>query len=144
MHIGLRSTKILTRDDILVSVPNAVMANSKIVNESAPDPKFRVRNESICVVHSDADQVEKLLLAVACDNPMVANEPAPQVRFRAFGDSGLEFDLLFWIHESKDRDTVLHQVNRAILAQFNRAGILFAVPQLDILLRRQARDSASP
>jgi small-conductance mechanosensitive channel len=35
VYIGLRSTKIITRDDILVSIPNAIMANSKIVNESA-------------------------------------------------------------------------------------------------------------
>jgi MscS family membrane protein len=143
VHIGLRSTKIITRDDILVSISNAVMANSKIVNESAPDPKFRVRTRISVSYSSDADQVEKLLLEAGCENSLVADEPAPQVRFRAFGDSGLKFYLLFWVHESKDRDKALHEVNRAILAEFNRAGIVFAVPQRDIYLHQVAQQSES-
>ncbi len=144
VHIGLRSTKILTMDDILVSVPNAVIANSKIVNESAPNPSFRVKTKVSVSYNSDADKVEKLLLEAACGNPWVADKPAPQVRFRAFGDSGLEFYLLFWILESKDRDKALHEVNRAILKKFNQAGIVFAVPQIDIYMRQLARESDGP
>lgn len=136
VHIGLRSTKILTLDDIFVSVPNAVMANSKIVNESAPDPKFRVRTSVSVSYSSDADQVETLLINVARENPLVAEEPAPLVRFKAFGTWGLEFDLLFWIHQSKDKERAIHEINRAILANFNRAGVIFAVPQLDIYMHR--------
>lgn len=139
VHIGLRSTKIITRDDILVSVPNAIMANSKIVNESAPDPKFRVSTRVSVSYNSDADQVEALLLKVARENPLVTDEPGPKVRFRAFGESGLEFDLLCWIHESKQRGRALHEVNRSILAEFNRAGIVFAVPQRDIYLHPAAQ-----
>jgi MscS family membrane protein len=143
VHIGLRSTKILTLDDILISVPNAVMANSKIVNESAPDPKFRVRTSVSVSYSSDADQVEALLVKVARENALVADEPVPLVRFRAFGESGLEFDLLFWISESKDKEKAIHEVNRAILAEFNRAGIVFAVPQRDIYLHQVAQQSES-
>jgi MscS family membrane protein len=62
------------------------------------------------------------------------------VRFRAFGDSGLEFDLLFWIHEPKDRDLALHQVNCVILEEFNRAGIVFAVKQLEVFMHQPAVD----
>jgi MscS family membrane protein len=136
VHIGLRSTKILTLDDIFVSVPNAIMANSKIVNESAPDPKFRIRTSVSVSYSSDADQVEELLAKVARENALVADEPVPLVRFRAFGESGLEFDLLFWIHQSKDKEKAIHQVNRAILAEFNRAGIVFAIPQRDVFLHQ--------
>ncbi len=143
VHIGLRSTKIITRDDILISVPNAIMANSKIVNESAPDPKFRVMTRVSVSYSSDMDQVEALLLKVARENPLVTDEPSPKVRFRAFGESGLDFDLLCWIHESKQKGRALHEVNRAILAEFNRAGIVFAVPQRDIYLHPAAQQSES-
>ncbi len=141
VHIGLRSTKIITRDDILVTIPNAVMANSKIVNESAPDPKFRVRTSVSVSYSSDADQVEALLLKVARENPLVTDQPGPRVRFRAFGESGLEFDLLCWIHESRQKGRALHEVNRAILTEFNRAGIMFSVPQRDIYLHQRAQPS---
>jgi MscS family membrane protein len=144
VHIGLRSTKILTRDDILVSVPNSVMANSKIVNESAPDPKFRVKTKVSVSYSSDADQVERVLMKAGSQIPLVVDSPAPQVRLRAFGDSGLEFDFLFWINESKDRDLALHQVNRSILTEFNREGIIFAVPQREIYMHQTAEESNSP
>ncbi len=138
VHIGLRSTKILTLDDIFVSVPNAIMANSKIVNESAPDPRFRVRTSVSVSYSSDVDQVEALLEKVARENALVVEDPVPVVRFRAFGESALEFDLLFWIHESKQKERAIHEVNRAILAEFNRAGIIFTVPQRDIYVHQAA------
>jgi MscS family membrane protein len=144
VHIGLRSTKIITRDDVLVSIPNAIMANSKIVNESAPDPKFRVRTKVSVSYSSDADQVEALLIKAARENPLVTDEPAPRVRFRAFGESGLEFELLCWIHEPRQKGLALHEVNRAILAEFNRAGIIFSVPQRDIYLHPAPQQSESP
>ena len=43
-HIGLRSTRMLTRDDVEITIPNAVMGNSKITNESGgPYEKERIR-----------------------------------------------------------------------------------------------------
>lgn len=143
VHIGLRSTRILTLDDIYVSVPNAIMASSKIVNESEPNPKFRVRTSVSVSYSSDADQVEGLLIKVARENALAADEPTPLVRFKAFGTWGLEFDLLFWIYQSKDKERAIHEVNRAILSEFNRAGIVFAVPQLDIYLHQDSRQSSS-
>jgi len=141
VHIGLRSTKIITRDDVLVTIPNAVMANSKIVNESAPNPKFRVRTKVSVSYNSDADQVEALLLKAAQENPLVTDEPSPRVRFRAFGESGLEFELLCWIHEPRQKGRALHEVNRAILTEFNHAGIMFSVPQRDVYLHQPAPQS---
>jgi MscS family membrane protein len=111
------------------------------VNERAPNSSFRVRTKVSVSYNSDADEVERLLLAATQGNRLVAKEPAPQVRFRAFGDSGLEFNLLFWILQSRDRDEALHEVNRAILKSFNQAGIVFAVPQIDIYMRRPAGES---
>jgi len=143
VQIGLRSTKMITRDDILVTIPNAVMANSKIVNESAPEPRVRVRTKVSVSYNSDADQVEELLLKAARENPLVTDEPGPKVRFRAFGESGLEFELLCWIHESKHKGRALHEVNRAILTEFNRAGIDFSVAQLDVYLHQPAQQPES-
>jgi small-conductance mechanosensitive channel len=41
--IGMRSTKMKTRDDVMITLPNSVMANSKVINESAPIPRFRIK-----------------------------------------------------------------------------------------------------
>jgi small-conductance mechanosensitive channel len=100
LRVGIRSTRLLTRDDVEVTIPNAVMGNAKIVNESGgPWEKQRIRIKVSVAYGSDVDQVRSVLVAVAGENDQVCKEPEPRVRFRAFGDSGLNFELLCWIDE---------------------------------------------
>ena len=94
VDIGIRSTRIQTRDDIQIIIPNAIIASAKIINESAPQPLFRTRIKVGVAYGSDLDQVENILMKVALDSPLVVNTPEPRVRFRSFGDSALELELL--------------------------------------------------
>ncbi|MFQ5350542.1 MAG: mechanosensitive ion channel family protein, partial [Thermoanaerobaculia bacterium] len=99
-QVGLRSTRILTRDDVEVTVPNALIANDTLVNESGgPWIKQRVRVKVGVAYGSDIDQVSEVLREVAESHPDIEQDPAPRVRFRAFGDSALAFELLAWIRE---------------------------------------------
>lgn len=132
VDIGLRSTRILTRDDVLISVPNSLMVSTKIVNESAPYSRMRVRIKVSVAYSSDVDQVEELLLEVARANPLVLSEPEPRVRFRAFGDSSLNFELLCWTAYPKDKGRLVHELNGAVFKVFNKAGIVFPFPQRDV------------
>ena len=71
--IGMRSTRLLTRDNVEVTVPNAVIGNAKIVNESSgPSPKMRVRVNASVAYGSDVDQVQEILLACSRMCPMPA------------------------------------------------------------------------
>src|SRR5208283_1877604 len=63
--VGFRSTRIRTRDDILISIPNSIIANAKMINESAPDPLSRIRVKVGVAYGSDLKRVEQLLLGVA-------------------------------------------------------------------------------
>jgi MscS family membrane protein len=132
VDIGLRSTRIITRDDVLIVVPNSVMVSTKIVNESAPDPRIRVRIKVSVAYASDVDQVEGVLLEVARANPLVLSEPEPRVRFRSFGDSSLDFELLCWTAYPRDRGMLIHELNSAVFKAFNQSGIVFPFPQRDI------------
>ncbi len=61
-HLGMRSTRLLTRDDVEVTVPNAVIANAKIVNESGgPWVKHRMRVAVGVAYGSDVDEVCRIL-----------------------------------------------------------------------------------
>ena len=55
--------------------------------------------------------------------------PKPRVRFRAFGDSALDFELLFWVGHPGQKGLVLHQINRNILRNLNAAGVEIPFPQ---------------
>jgi MscS family membrane protein len=138
VDVGLRSTRILTRDDVQISIPNAIITNTKVINESAPEPRFRVRIKVGVAYGTDVDQVEEVLLSVAGENPLVVTKPEPRVRFRTFGDSSLDFELLCWAHRPHDKGRITHQLNRAIYKAFDQAGIVIPFPQRDVYVHSQS------
>jgi MscS family membrane protein len=144
-HIGLRSTRMLTRDDIEITVPNGIIGNGKIINEAGGNSaKHRIRTAIGVAYGSDIDQVISVLNVVATENEFVCRTPAPRVRFRSFGDSSLDFELLVWIERSVDRGRILHELNCAIYKCFNRDGIVIPFPQRDVHIRTASLDVASP
>ncbi len=134
VEIGIRSTRIKTRDDILIAIPNSIIANSKIINESAPVPNFRVRIPVAVSYGTDIALTEKTLLDIAGANQNVLKEPVPRVRFREFGDSSLNFELLCWTREPALRGLTIHELNCRIYERFNEIGIKFPFPQRDVHL----------
>ena len=132
--IGVRSTRIKTRDDILITIPNSIIANTKVINESAPIPNFRVRIPIGVAYGSDIDVVQKTLLEIAEDNSDVLSDPSPRVRFRQFGDSSLNFELLCWTKEPALRGRTIHELNCTIYKKFNELGIKIPFPQRDLHL----------
>ena len=136
--IGLRSTRIITRDDVEVTVPNAVMGGAKIVNETGgPHSKERVKVAVGAAYGSDPEQVTTELLAAVeqVDEGLVCAHPEPRVRRRAFGASSLDFDLLCWIPEPELRGKVLDQLHRAVYARFTAAGIEIPYAKQDIYIK---------
>jgi small-conductance mechanosensitive channel len=133
--IGIRSTRIMTRDDIEITVPNSVIANSKIVNESGgPFENERIRINVSVAYGSDIDKVKSILQSIAVKSENVCNSPEPRVRFRELGDSGLIFQLLFWIEKPEMRGRVADEINTTIYNAFNEAKIDIPFPQRTIHL----------
>ena len=131
--IGIRSTRLLTRDDIEITIPNSVIANAKIVNETGgPHAKRRVRISVGVAYGSDVDQVRAVLLDVAERSGLSAEDPSPRVRFRRFGDSSLDFDLMVWIEEPVLRGRAVDQLNTAVYKRFCADGIAIPFPQRDV------------
>ena len=135
-HIGLRSTRLLTRDDVEISIPNSVMGNAKIVNEAGgPPQRYRVRASVGVAYGSDIDKVMDVLVGVATEHPKVHSDPEPRARFRQFGESSLDFDLLCWIERPADRGLVVHELNCAIYKGFDVEGITIPFPQRDLYIK---------
>ena len=134
--IGMRSTRILTRDDVEVSVPNGIMGNTEIINETGgPSSKYRLRVKVGVAYGSDIDKVREVLLGVAHNNADVCAEPAARVRFRTFGDSGLDFELLCWVTEPVLRGRVLDALNCEVYKRFAAADIEIPFPKQDVYIR---------
>ena len=138
VDIGIRSTRLLTRDDIEVIVPNAVIAGSKIVNEtSGRHQKMRVRVNISVAYGSDVDEVRRILMECSENVEHAESDPEPRVRFREFGDSGLNFQLMVWISEPIFRGRVLDVLNTRVYKALNAAGIEIPYPKTDVYIKEQ-------
>lgn len=134
--VGIRSTRILTRDDVEITVPNSMMANSQIYNESGGKwERFRIRIKVGVAYGSDVDAVCELLEGLAAEHETVCKDPTPRVRMRGFGDSSLDFELLCWVAQPVQRGLVAHELYMAIYKALNEAGIQIPFPQRDIWVR---------
>jgi small-conductance mechanosensitive channel len=137
--VGIRSTRILTRDDVEITVPNSMMANSQIYNESGGKwERFRIRIKVGVAYGSDVDAVCELLERIAVEHETVCDDPTPRVRMRGFGDSSLDFELLCWVAQPAQRGLVTHELYKSIYKALNEADIEIPFPQRDIWMRAGA------
>ncbi|HEY8378348.1 MAG TPA: mechanosensitive ion channel family protein, partial [Nannocystis sp.] len=122
--IGLRSTRILTRDNIEINIPNSIIGNARIVNESAgPHEKERVRITIPVARGSDIDRVRAVLLECPKGQPHICADPAPIVLLTSITPAGLEFALLAWIPEPGVLDDVIDNLNSRAYKALTAAGI---------------------
>jgi small-conductance mechanosensitive channel len=135
-HIGIRSTRLLTRDDIEITVPNSVMGNAKITNEAGgPNSKRRIRVKVGVAYGTDIDQVREVLEKVAKDNEKVCGLPEPRVRMRSFGASSVDFELLCWISQPVLRGQVLDQLYCSVYEMFMEHNIEIPYSKQDVYVK---------
>ncbi len=138
--IGLRSTRILTMDSIEITIPNSVMANTKITNESGgPSVKTRLKILVGVEYGVDIDKVKEVMLNIAIKNTIVCNEPEPKVRLIEFGDSALNMQLLCWIDKSSKRGHITDELNTTIYKEFDKNNIGIPFPQMDVNFKNSIR-----
>ncbi len=143
-HIGIRSTRILTRDDVEITIPNAIMGSTKIINETGgPAEYYRIRIKVGVAYGSDIDKVHAVLTDVAGNHPMVRRTPEPRVRFRAFGDSSLDHELLCWVDQPVLRGSAVHALNTAIYKRFLEEKIEIPFPQRDLHIKKAGRPAGT-
>jgi small-conductance mechanosensitive channel len=133
-RIGARATAIQTNDNISIIVPNSEFVSNRVVNWSLEgDKNVRLRVPVGVSYKSDPHRVKDLLLQVASANPHVLKEPAPQVVFREFGDSALNFELRIWTADMTHRPGFLKsELNFAIWEVFKTHRIEIPFPQRDL------------
>ena len=134
--INLRSTTVVTNDNITIIVPNSDFITQAVTNWSHGDPKVRLRLPVGVAYGSDVDKLRRVLLEVAAENPSVLKEPSPDVRFLGFGDSSLDFELAVWTIEMAHRPTRFRSdLYFAIERKLRENKIEIPFPQRDLHLR---------
>ena len=136
-HIGIRSTRIMTRDDVEITIPNSVIANSKIINESGgPHEKERIRISVGVAYGSDIEKVKEIMSQIAIAEPLICEDPKPRIRFREFGESSLNIQLLGWIEKPESKGKVVDKLSIAIYNKFNQENIEIPFPQRTVHIKK--------
>lgn len=131
-NISLRSTVVVTNENMSVILPNSKLVQNKFVNYSYGSGLVRL-NIPIGVAESnDMDKVSEALLEAARSVEQVLAEPEPRVHFSAFGDSSHDLQIRVWINEPRDHSTIRSRVNFAIERSFRKYGIRTAMLQREI------------
>jgi small-conductance mechanosensitive channel len=143
VEVGIRSTTLMTRDEVLVTVPNSALNAAKIVNESAPQRRRRIRVPIGVAYGTDVDSFEECVVGIAGTEPLVLDSPKPRMRFRRFGDSALEYELLCWVASPTRRARATHELNRSIYKTLTERGIDIPYPKRDLTVTTTREPSGS-
>jgi len=138
--IGARSTEIKTPDQISIIVPNADFVQNQVMNWSHGHPVSRF-HIPLCVAYgSPIEQVHTAAIEAVQAHPEVLHYPKPRLRFLAFGESSLNFDLLAWNRDPLRQIEIKSDVHYLIEANFRRYQIEIPFPQRDINIRATQLD----
>ena len=135
-EVGIRATRMKTRDAVEYLVPNSEFVDGKLVNWTRSDPYTRL-HVPIGVSHdADPEVVRRIMEEVAASTPHVQPAPAPEVWFVGLGDSSLNFELLIWINVKEvPPERVPSDFYFALFRAVKEAGIQIPFPQRVIHIR---------
>lgn len=134
-RIGARTSIIETRDDIIIFVPNSKLIGENVTNWSHIERIARFHVTVGVAYGSDTNLVREILEQVANEHPRIMDNPKPFVRFLDFGDSSLNFEVLFWSRDFIRVETIKSDVRFAIDAAFRAKGVEIPFPQRDLWIR---------
>ncbi|MFC1664880.1 mechanosensitive ion channel family protein [Pseudomonadota bacterium] len=97
MDIGLRSTKLRTYENEVISVPNSQLSNARIKNYTKPDISIRVTVDFGVVYGSDVSQVKQVVLDAIGKMKDILSEPNPQVIFLNMSNFSLDMSARVWV-----------------------------------------------
>ena len=132
VDIGLRSTRIRTRDNRMVIIPNSVIGQSLIVNHSYPDTQYRIQVHVGVAYGTDIEFARQTIIEAVRKVEGVVQERPVEALFLEFGDSALIFRVRWWIRSYQDTRQMFDRVNTAIYKALQEAGIQIPFPQRDV------------
>ncbi len=135
-EIKLRTSKVLTRDGVIIIVPNSKLLSENVINWTSIDEKTRFYVEVGVAYGSNVEKVTNILLKVAGEHTKIASKPKPFVRFHDFGDSALIFRIYFWTNETFTVRNIKSDLRYSIYKYFEDAGIQIPFPQQDIYIKQ--------
>ena len=134
-RIGLRTSEAMNRDDIIAILPNSLITTNKVINWSHQSKKTRFRINVGVAYGSDVDLVLEILQKSALEHPEIRDTSSINTRFLNFGNSSLDFELLFFSKNIFRIENVKSEIRKIINRKFIENNITIPFPQIDLHLK---------
>ena len=135
--IGLRTSEAINRDDIVIIMPNSIITTNKVINWSHQSMKTRFKIRIGVAYGSDVQLVQKLLNESAREHSEVDKRAKVMSRFIDFGNSSLDFELLFYSNKIFRIEDIKSDIRKNINQKFIENNISIPFPQMDVYLKKQ-------
>ena len=145
--ISWRSTKLRSRFNNLIIIPNSMMSENMITNYSRPAQAMNVIVTGGVSYSSDLQQVEEILIETAqkvvVDSEHAITETDPRCGFSVFGDSNIDFWVFLQATDRAGSFQLKSQLIKEIHARFNREGIVINYPIRHLVADEPEEESAA-
>lgn len=133
-NIGLRTSKGLNREDISIIIPNSLITNNKVINWSHQSKQTRFSIDVGVAYGSDVDLILNTLKESATEHPDITDKDTIDVRLVNFGNSSLDFQVLFFSKNIFRIEKVKSDIRKTINKKFIESNISIPFPQMDVHL----------
>lgn len=144
VEINLRSTELLTRDDMTIIIPNSRFVVEKVVNWSHNYDRVRFKVEVGVAYGSEVEEVIRCLQESMSATKEILNDPIPFVRFIDFGESALKFEMIFWSADPFWIENVKSDLRRTVYKKLNERGIIIPFPQRVLHVKQADKEVIFP
>jgi len=135
-EIGLRTSKGINRDEISIIIPNSLITTNKVINWSHQARKTRFKINVGVAYGSDVDLVVKVLMESTLEHPDMFDENLIDIRFLDFGNSSLDFQILFFSENIFRIEKVKSDIRKIINRKFIENNISIPFPQMDVHIKK--------
>jgi len=132
IEIGMRTTRIQTRDNRMVIVPNSQIGKSQIVNYSYPNPQYRLQADFLVTDGRDLEEIREIMIDAVRGLDGVIEQKPINALVQEIGDGSLRFRVRWWISSYTDTRDISDKVNTAVYYALKRSGIKLASDSYDL------------
>ena len=129
-EVGLVYTKLVTRDNKVIYVPNGEISSKTIINYTANDTR-RVDLKFTTSYDAPPDTVKACITRVVGEHPLTLPTPEPVIRVNAYGSSSIEYVCLVWC-ATADYWTVYFDLTEQVKVAFDKAGVEITYDHLNV------------
>ena len=133
--IGSRTTRIRTRDNRMVIVPNSTIGKSQVINYTYPDPQYRVEMDIGIGYGMDIEKTRQIIVDTVRRIEGVLPDKPVEALYNEMGDSAMLFRVRWWIESYADTRLMFDRVNTALQNALDQAGIDMPYPTQSLILQ---------